>query len=133
MELALAKANKMHPYTFAGFKHEKIEPTIFTREDKLDLIKHVCCTSNGVTFEQIDAVTRRREIMQTRQLIMYFARFYTRMSLSSIGRIFKQRFDHSTVVHACKTITDLCYSDFDMRIKVAQIEKKLEEFGLVKA
>ena len=133
MQLTTPTQTKIHPYTFAGFKHEKIEPTIFTREDKLDLIKHVCCTSNGVTFEQIDLKTRRTERVQTRQLIMYFALLYTNMTLKQIAKIFQQRFHHSTVIHARSSIQDLCFSDYDMRIKVAQIEKKLEGFGLVKA
>ena len=53
---------------------------------------------------------RTRNIARPRQLAMTLARELTSMSLPEIGSSFGGR-DHSTVIHACKTIEELKRSD----------------------
>jgi chromosomal replication initiator protein len=53
---------------------------------------------------------RTRNIARPRQIAMTLARELTSMSLPEIGSSFGGR-DHSTVIHACKTIEELKRSD----------------------
>lgn len=53
---------------------------------------------------------RTRIIVRPRQIAMYLARDLTQLSLPEIGNAFGGR-DHSTVLHACKTIESLRNTD----------------------
>ncbi len=68
--------------------------------------------------------TRKREIVQARQLAMYFSKQLTKSSLAHIGKHCGNK-DHATVLHACKTVNNL--SDTDKRFKgyISDIEKRL--------
>jgi chromosomal replication initiator protein len=53
---------------------------------------------------------RTRNLTRPRQLAMSLARELTTMSLPEIGNSFGGK-DHSTVIHACKTIVNLRATD----------------------
>ena len=53
---------------------------------------------------------RSRRVARPRQIAMYLARKLTERSLPDIGRRFGGR-DHTTVLHACKTVEALCATD----------------------
>ena len=72
----------------------------------------------------LQSKTRKRHIVQARQLAMFFAKKYTKASLASIGSQIGKR-DHATVLHACKTVNNLIDTDKQFRAFVNDIEKKL--------
>jgi chromosomal replication initiator protein len=74
--------------------------------------------------ESLQAKTRKREIVQARQLTMYFSKNLTKYSLASIGAQVGNK-DHATVLHACKTVNNLKDTDKNFRQYVEDIEKKL--------
>ena len=53
--------------------------------------------------DTLQSKTRKRHIVQARQLAMFFAKKFTKASLASIGSQIGKR-DHATVLHACKTV-----------------------------
>ena len=53
---------------------------------------------------------RARRVARPRQVAMYLARKLTTRSLPEIGRRFGGR-DHTTVLHACRRIEELCAGD----------------------
>ena len=57
---------------------------------------------------------RSRRVTRPRQLAMFFAKAYTNLSLPQIGDYFGGK-DHTTVLHACKKITELLQSDPNMK------------------
>jgi hypothetical protein len=65
--------------------------------------------------------TRKREICQARQIAMYFAKKYTKLSNTEIGWQIGMK-DHSTTIHARKTITDLNETDPDFRMQLSEID-----------
>jgi len=69
--------------------------------------------------------SRKKELVYPRQVAMYFAKELTNLSLKSIGYHFGGR-DHSTVIHAVQTISDLM--DADDAIKDA-VQKIRSNFG----
>ena len=55
---------------------------------------------------------------------MFFAKKFTKASLASIGSQIGQR-DHATVLHACRTVTNLSETDKQFRAYLEDLEKKL--------
>jgi len=94
------------------------------REISIDYIQKVVCDYFGISIEQMKSKTRRREVVQTRQIIMYFAKLYTNSSLASIGQVCGDK-DHATVLHACKTVKNLLETDKSFRAHVEELEKKI--------
>ena len=71
------------------------------------------------------AKTRKREVVQARQLSMFLAKHHTKNSLKSIGQFFGGR-DHSTVIHSCQAIQNLMDTDKKFKKSVEDIEKKIK-------
>jgi len=53
----------------------------------------------------LQAKTRKREVVQVRQIAMFLAKKHTEVSASKIGLLIGNR-DHATVLHACKIVKD---------------------------
>lgn len=66
---------------------------------------------------------RKREIADARQMIMYLAKKHTNMRIKAIGTRLAR--DHSTVVHACKSISERLGIDARLKDEVKAIEKSL--------
>lgn len=94
------------------------------REITVDMIQKIVCEYFNLKPEELKAKTRRREIVQPRQIIMYFAKKYTKASLQAIGAMCGGK-DHSTVLHACRNIEDLRETDKQIRHYLEEIDKKL--------
>ena len=96
------------------------------REITIDYIQKVICDYFNLPIESIQSHTRKREIVQARQLAMYFAKKMTKSSLAIIGLQCGNK-DHATVLHACKTVTNLTETDKKFRFWVEELEKKFKE------
>ena len=94
------------------------------REMSVDFIQKVICEHFNMPVSSLQAKTRKREIVQARQLAMYFAKNLTTFSLASIGAQIGNK-DHATVLHACKTVTNLLETDKDFKLQFGEIDKKL--------
>lgn len=87
---------------------------------KKDKIIEVVLKFYNVTWPEIDRRTRKLDYMQPRQIIMHLLRKEAKMPLTKIGKLFKQGFDHTTVLHARKHIQDLIDSG-DLKRDITQI------------
>ena len=97
-----------------------------TREITIEYIQKVVCDSLNLPVDSIQQTSRKREIVQARQLSMYFAKKITKSSLAAIGMQCGNK-DHATVLHACKTIENLRQTDRHIRSLVDELEKKFNE------
>jgi len=95
------------------------------REISIDYIQKVVCNYYNIGLEQLQSRTRKREIVQARQVAMYFSKTLTKSSLATIGSQIGGK-DHATVLHACKTVNNLIETDKRFRLQVDEIEKKLK-------
>ncbi|MFA5431994.1 MAG: helix-turn-helix domain-containing protein [Candidatus Paceibacterota bacterium] len=68
--------------------------------------------------------TRKREVVQARQIAMYFAKQMTKSSLASIGSQIGYK-DHATVLFAIRTVNNLRQTDKEYRDNFEKLEKKL--------
>ncbi len=96
-----------------------------TREISIDYIQKVICDYFGLASDAIHSKTRKREIVQARQLAMYFAKKHTKSSLATIGLQCGNK-DHATVLHACRTVNNLIETDKQFRIYVEELDKKIK-------
>lgn len=87
-------------------------------------IRNKVCTFLKIPEEALNKPTRKREIVEARQISMFFSKIMTKDSLASIGSQIGDK-DHATVLHACKTINNLIDSDKQFRNKILTIEKQL--------
>ncbi len=94
------------------------------REVSIDYIQKVVSDYFQMDVETLQSKTRRRHIVQARQLAMYFAKKFTKASLASIGNQIGKR-DHATVLHACKTVDNLTFTDKQFRKYVEDLSQKL--------
>ena len=94
------------------------------REVSIDYIQKVVSDYFQMDVDTLQSKTRKRHIVQARQLAMFFAKKHTKASLASIGSQIGKR-DHATVLHACKTVDNLASTDKQFRKYVEDIAKKL--------
>jgi chromosomal replication initiator protein len=95
------------------------------RELSIDHIQKAVCDYFNMPHDIINSKTRKREIVQARQIAMYFAKNLTKSSLATIGSQIGGK-DHATVLHACKTVNNLIDTDKRFRGYIDEIEKKLK-------
>ena len=95
------------------------------REISIDYIQKVVCDYFNLSLDVINSKTRKREIVQARQLAMYFAKKHTKASLATIGLHCGNK-DHATVLHACRTVNNLIDTDKQFRIYVEDLDKKIK-------
>ena len=79
----------------------------------------------GIEVNAINTRSRKREVVLVRQIAMYLAKKHLDMSTSKIGMYVGNR-DHATVLHACKTITNLYDTDKQFRTELNEIENSLQ-------
>jgi len=94
------------------------------REVSIDYIQKVVCDYFDIPVEIMKSKTRKREIVQARQLAMYFSKQLTKSSLAHIGKHCGNK-DHATVLHACKTVNNLADTDKRFKGYISDIEKRL--------
>ncbi|WP_421919061.1 chromosomal replication initiator protein DnaA [Marinifilum sp.] len=95
------------------------------RELSIDYIQKVVCDHFSLPIDVLQAKTRKREIVQARQIAMYFSKTLTKASLASIGSQIGNK-DHATVLHACKTVNNLMDTDRSFKSQIDEIDKKLK-------
>jgi chromosomal replication initiator protein len=71
------------------------------REISIDYIQKVVSDYFQMDVTTLQSKTRKRHIVQARQLAMFFAKKFTKSSLANIGNQIGHR-DHATVLHAAK-------------------------------
>jgi chromosomal replication initiator protein len=96
-----------------------------TREISIEYIQKLVCDYFTIPVEQVKSKTRKREIVQARQISMYYAKDLTKSSLKTIGMHFGGR-DHSTVIHACQTVNDLMETDKKFKSDIEEIGKRIK-------
>ena len=96
-----------------------------SREISIDYIQKVVCDYFNITLDLINSKTRKREIVQARQLAMFFSKKHTKASLATIGLHCGNK-DHATVLHACRTVNNLIDTDKQFRIYVEDLDKKIK-------
>lgn len=96
-----------------------------SKEITIDTIQKMVCDYFDVPYDKLLQKTRKREIVQARQITMYLAKIFTKNSLKTIGEHFGGR-DHTTVIHSCQTVKDLMDTDNMFRESVMELQQKVQ-------
>lgn len=120
--------------------------TIYNKEIDLELAQRIVrkvvnCESKSITIDDIITTvckhfglenaaihtkSRKREVVQARQIAMYLAKNHTDFSTAKIGTLIGNK-DHATVLHACKTIKQLKEVDKSFRAEIDEIQTALKK------
>jgi len=92
----------------------------------VDKIQNVVSNFFNISLSEMLSQRRSRPLARPRQIAMYLAKKMTTRSLPEIGRRFANR-DHTTVIHAVKTISRLSEQDDEMKKNINQIKSLLIE------
>jgi chromosomal replication initiator protein len=92
----------------------------------VDKIQNVVSNYFNIPLSDMLSQRRSRPLARPRQIAMFLAKKMTTRSLPEIGRRFANR-DHTTVIHAVKTIVRLSEQDDEMKKNVNQIKSLLLE------
>jgi len=116
-----AKRKELNIKLAKGYKEKSRDPGKL----KIDYIQRIVCGYFNIPVEMIQSDTRKREIVQVRQISMFFAKGRSGQSLATIGNEIGKK-DHATVLHACKTVNNLIDSDKRFKAQIEELEKRFE-------
>ena len=95
-----------------------------TKVITVDKIQNTVSNFFNISLNEMLSQRRSRPLARPRQIAMYHAKKMTTRSLPEIGRRFANR-DHTTVIHAVKTITKLSQENQEMSKNISQITNLL--------
>jgi len=95
------------------------------REISFEQIKEVVCKYYNITPNELVSKTRKREIVEARQLVMYLAKQYTKKSMEMIGKELGGR-DHATVHYAIQAIKNLIETSKTFKANLEAIDRMLK-------
>ena len=91
----------------------------------IDEILEKVCRHYKVEQRQVFSKSRRRDLVQVRQVSMYLAQKLTKMPAGRIGQLIGNR-DHSTVIHSCNTIEQRLKVDLAFQAELSSIENSFK-------
>ena len=96
--------------------------SLYQKEITIEHIIDTVCSYMNIDKERLNSAERTREVAIARQLAMYLAKQLTKIQLSAIGAAIGNR-NHATVLHSCKTITNLIDTDQAFKLQVEELER----------
>ena len=123
----MANATLTQKQVTLSLAQELIEKIVSNHKKDItvDTILDTVCDYFGFTKDTLLSKTRKREIVQARQIAMYLSRNLTGSSLDFIGSQMGGK-NHATVLYACNTVCDLMATDKSFKQYICDLEKKLK-------
>jgi len=120
--------SRIHQKTLTISDCKNILKDVFnqTKIITVDKIQNTVANFFNIPLAEMLSQRRSRPLARPRQIAMYIAKKMTTRSLPEIGRRFANR-DHTTVIHAVKTITRLSEKDDEMKKNIEQLRSLLLE------
>ena len=119
----------------ASFKNVAIHPPLitealrdlFAQQEKnftIDNIQRLVCDYFKISLSDLLSQKRSRSLARPRQIAMTLAKEFTTKSLPEIGQHFGGR-NHTTVLHACRTVAELCNTEQECKQHYARLSTLL--------
>ncbi|MDA7606106.1 chromosomal replication initiator protein DnaA [Pelagibacteraceae bacterium] len=120
--------SKIHKKVLSISDCKNILKDVFNQAKIITVDKIQTTVSNYFNIPLAEMLSQRRSrpLARPRQIAMYLAKKLTTRSLPEIGRRFANR-DHTTVIHAVKTITRISEKDDEMNKNINQLRSILLE------
>ena len=94
------------------------------RQITFELITETVCSHYNSDVDLLYGKSRKREISDARQVVMYLAKKLTQLSSTNIGLRLSR--NHATVLHACKNIEERLSVEKDLREELEAIENEFK-------
>ena len=94
------------------------------RQINFEMITQEVCSYYQIDLDMIFTKTRKREISDARQMIMYLSKKVAKMPLTAIGTRLSRT--HATVLHACNNIDERLAFEKQLQEDVKKIEDALK-------
>ena len=123
--MAFSKLNKVD--INLEYAEEALKDVIYPNNKKeitTSFIIEVVAEHFGISPEDISSKKRTAELVQARQVVMFFCREMTANSLQNIAKAVGKK-DHTTVLHGIKTINKEMEANEELKNKVDIIRKKI--------
>lgn len=91
-------------------------------------IKNILCEFFEVTICEIEGKSRKPNIVEPRQIGIYFVRLKTKLSLAACGGEFGK--DHATAIHSIKTVNNFIETEPDFKLKIDELNDRLDQKSL---
>jgi len=107
-------------YRFEKYRYsEPIEGSI------LHKVKKAVCKKLGVTHEQVDSPSRKKDLVTARQMIVYLTKFKVQeITLIYLGYKIGER-DHSTVIHLLQKADDFLVTEKKFLNIISELRQEL--------
>lgn len=113
---------KISPYALPGLKHHYKFKEV--EKSSIEVIEREVCKHFAIPINIVRSKKRNRNIVLARHIAMFLSRKLTTLSLDTIGKYYGGR-DHTTVIHATKTIQDQIDVHEDTKDLVAYLSTKV--------
>ena len=115
--------NFKHPHMIIA--KELVAKGLEQSQCTIENIKLIVYSYFNFTIEQVERKTRKREIVQARQIAHFFAKetsdhFELGWSFADIGKEIGKK-NHATVLHACKRVEGFCETERSYNMKIIAI------------
>lgn len=122
--LAFASLKKEHLTT--GFVSRVLNAAGTAHNQNLSVVRIQEATAEffGFSVDDLTSTSRKQELSQARHVGMYLCKELTPSPLKAIGLRFGRK-DHTTVIHACKSVSRRIASDAGFKEIVRQLEGRL--------
>jgi len=97
-------------YILPGIPYENID---------FHFIKKIVCDIYGISVEMLNYKTRKKEIREPRQVIMFLGHKYLNLTQAECGRLVSK--NHSTVLHSSRVVVNQYHLDKVFRKTMHQI------------
>lgn len=125
------KVNNLIQMNYKPIKPPKSEPTeqqkkeatiLKNQKRKGNAIKKATSKVTEIPINEMISPSRKREVVNARQIAQYVMKRKTKLSLSMIGRI-TGGLKHCSVMHSCKVINNELAYDNDLKQTIELIER----------
>lgn len=93
------------------------------KQINFETVTQEVCNYYNIEPDQLFTKSRKREISDARQMVMYLAKKHAKMQLTSIGMRLSRT--HATVIHACKNIEERLPLEKQLQDDITAIENAL--------
>jgi chromosomal replication initiation ATPase DnaA len=108
---ALRKQVKELKMTHWTVQSRKLDGSLYSDQKKASKIIDEICDFYGLTQAQVKGKCRLRGYVKARFVAMFMLRTRTGLTLKEIGRMFHR--DHTSIIHAIKTINEVLSLKFE--------------------
>jgi len=122
----VARANFLGQPITADFAQETLRDllTVHSQSITISNIQKTVADYYQLRLSDLLSMNRSRSLARPRQMAMALTKELTEHSLPEIGKAFGGR-DHTTVMHACRTVRDLCAIDGKLRADYDKLQRAL--------